>query len=187
MFAGFFNIPHFEKFEEYFQPRFAFVDVNVAKFSVVVALVSVAIAVAGRRASCGYYWKGWGPQRLSEQNPLARAGKHFLVMKYYLDVLYTDIIVGSIKGPIASAAYWVNQNVIDNVLNYSGRSAVRVGRLTYDYVDQRGVDGLVNGIATVTGESGGAVRRVQTGRLQFYALILVLAVGLFALALWIFT
>ncbi len=66
-------------------------------------------------------------------------------------------------------------------MNYSGRGAVRVGRLTYDYVDQRGVDGLVNGIATVTGESGGAVRRVQTGRLQFYALILVLAVGLFAL------
>ena len=45
----------------------------------------------------------------------------------------------------------------------------------------------MNELATVTGESGGAVRRVQTGRLQFYALILVLAVGLFALALWIFT
>ncbi len=37
VFAGFFNIPHFEKFEEYFQPRFAFVDVSVAKFNVVVA------------------------------------------------------------------------------------------------------------------------------------------------------
>ena len=63
----------------------------------------------------------------------------------------------------------------------------RLGRFTYEYVDQRGVDGVVNGLATVTGEAGGAVRRVQTGRLQFYALILVLAVGLFALALWIFT
>ena len=59
--------------------------------------------------------------------------------------------------------------------------------MTYEYVDQRGVDASVNGLATVTGESGGAVRRVQTGRLQFYALILVLAVGVFALALWIFT
>ena len=39
----------------------------------------------------------------------------------------------------------------------------------------------------MTGESGGALRRVQTGRLQFYALILVIAVGLFALSLWIFT
>jgi NADH-quinone oxidoreductase subunit L len=187
VFAGFLNMPSFMKFEEWFEPKYAFVDINVAEFSVIVATVSVLIALAGFALAYGYYWKGLGPQRLSEKNPLARAGKHFLVMKYYLDVLYTDIIVGSIKGPIARAAYWFNQNVIDNVLNYSGRSAVRVGRLTYDYIDQRGVDGLVNGIATVTGESGGAVRRVQTGRLQFYALILVLAVALFALALWVFT
>jgi NADH-quinone oxidoreductase subunit L len=108
-------------------------------------------------------------------------------MKYYLDVLYTDIIVGSIKGPIASGAYWLNQHVIDNVLNYTGRGARVIGRFTYDYIDQRGVDGLVNGLAVVTGEAGGEVRRVQTGRLQFYALLLIVAVGLFALALWIFT
>jgi NADH-quinone oxidoreductase subunit L len=108
-------------------------------------------------------------------------------MKLYLDVLYTDKIVGSIKGPIADATYWFNQHVIDNVLNYAGRGAVVAGRFTYEYIDQRGIDAAVNEIGTVTGESGGAVRRVQTGRLQFYALILVLAVGLFALALWIFT
>ena len=134
-----------------------------------------------------YYWKKMGPQGLSERNPIARAGKHFLVMKYYLDVLYTDIIVGSIKGPIASGVYWFNQHVIDNVLNYAGRGAVVAGKFTYEYIDQRGIDAAVNEIGTVTGESGGAVRRLQTGRLQFYALILVLAVGLFALALWIFT
>ena len=108
-------------------------------------------------------------------------------MKYYLDVLYTDIIVGSLKGPIADGVYWVNQHIIDNVLNYAGKGARVVGRFTYEYVDQRGVDGLVNGLATVTGEAGTEVRRVQTGRLQFYALILVIAVGLFALSLWIFT
>ncbi len=108
-------------------------------------------------------------------------------MKYYLDVLYTDIIVASIKGPIASGVYWFNQNVIDNVLNYTGRGARVLGRFTYEYIDQRGVDGLVNGLATVTGEAGSEVRRVQTGRLQFYALLLVIAVGLFALSLWLFT
>ena len=41
--------------------------------------------------------------------------------------------------------------------------------------------------AAVTGETGGVVRRIQTGRLQFYAFMLVAAVGVFALALWIFT
>ena len=45
----------------------------------------------------------------------------------------------------------------------------------------------MNGIATLTGESGGEVRKIQTGRLQFYALMLVVAVVIFAGALWIFT
>jgi hypothetical protein len=47
------------------------------------------------------------------------------------------------------------------------------------------VDGLVNDIGIVTGETGGAVRQVQTGRLQLYALMLVIAVGVFAAVLWI--
>ena len=153
----------------------------------ILAAVSVLVALLGIGAGYAYYWLGAGPQRLAERNPLARSLKRFLVMKYYLDVLYTDIIVASIKGPIADGVYWFNQHVIDNVLNYAGRGAVVAGRFTYQYIDQKGIDAAVNEIATVTGDSGGAVRRVQTGRLQFYALILVLAVGLFALALWIFT
>ncbi|HEY5173583.1 MAG TPA: hypothetical protein VIK54_17805, partial [Acidimicrobiia bacterium] len=109
------------------------------------------------------------------------------VNKYYLDVLYERVIVGGIKGPIAAGVYWFNQNVIDNVLNYTGRGAQALGRVTYDYVDQKGVDGLVNGLATLTGDSGGEVRKIQTGRLQFYALVLVVAVVVFAGVLWIST
>ena len=78
--------------------------------------------------------------------------------------------------------------MIDNVLNYTGKGAQvdrPASRTTY--IDQKGVDGLVNGLATLTGESGGEVRKIQTGRLQFYALMLVVAVVLFAGALWIFT
>jgi len=187
VFAGLLNAPGILKFEKWFQPRVAFVDVNPAKFSVILAIVSVVIALLGIGASYAYYWLGAGPQRLTERNAMARAGKHLLVMKYYLDVLYTDIIVGSLKGAIANGVYWVNQNVIDNVLNYAGKGAIGLGKFTYEYIDQRGVDGVVNGLANVTGEAGGELRKVQTGRLQFYALILVLAVGLFALALWIFT
>jgi hypothetical protein len=41
----------------------------------------------------------------------------------------------------------------------------------------------VNGIGVATEDVGGAARQLQTGRLQFYALMLVLAVGLFSLAL----
>jgi NADH-quinone oxidoreductase subunit L len=189
IFAGFINAAplHVEKFKEWFEPRVAYpVDEIVhASFSWPKAIISVAVALLGVAISYAYYWRGMGLQNFSERNALARAGKTLLVRKYYLDDLYEKVIVAGIKGPIAEATYWVNQHVIDNVLNLAGRGATALGRVTYEYVDQKGVDGLVNGLAVGTGEAGGAARQLQTGRLQFYALMLVLAVGLFSLALWI--
>ncbi|HEX2737811.1 MAG TPA: hypothetical protein VHP57_06710, partial [Acidimicrobiia bacterium] len=97
-----------------------------------------------------------------------------------------DMVVGSIKGPIARAAYWVNQHVIDRTVDLMGIGARRAGRFTYDVVDQRVVDGAVNGIADTTGETGGLLRYVQSGRVQRYALTLFAAVGLLSLALVLF-
>jgi NADH-quinone oxidoreductase subunit L len=190
---GLLNAPGIEKFNDWFTPAnslegeivFPELVLEHHDFSVPTAAISVAIALLGIGLAYAYYWRGWGPQRLSERNGLARAGKKFLVNKYYLDWLYEDVIVAAIKGPIARGAYWFNQNVIDNVLNYTGRGARALGKVTYDYVDQKVVDGLVNDIGIVTGETGGAVRQVQTGRLQVYALMLVIAVGVFAAVLWI--
>jgi NADH-quinone oxidoreductase subunit L len=184
--AGFINFPGHAKFHEWFQPRVAFPNVAEIGFSPLKAVISVGIALLGFGAAYAYYWLKLGPQNLTARNNAARAGKTFLVKKYYLDDLYENIIVRGIKGPIASAAYWVNQNIIDNVLNYTGRGAKALGEITYRYIDQDVVDGAVNGLARGTGESGTLFTRYwQTGRLQFYALMLVLAVGLFSLALWI--
>jgi NADH-quinone oxidoreductase subunit L len=186
VFIGFLNAPQLMKFEEWVQPTVAFVPVEHASFSWPIASASVLAALLGVALSWLYY-QGKLPQRLAERNALAGAGKKFLVNKYYLDWLYTDVVVAGIKGPIAAGVYWFNQHVIDNVLNYTGRGARALGRVTYDYIDQKGVDGIVNGIGVATGESGSAVRRIQTGRLQLYALMLVAAVVIFAGALWIFT
>jgi NADH-quinone oxidoreductase subunit L len=84
---------------------------------------------------------------------------------------------------MATAAYWVNQHVIDAVVNGAGRGAKVVGKFTYDNLDQRGVDGAVNGVAEITGESGGLLRYLQSGRVQRYALLLFGAVGLLSLFL----
>jgi NADH-quinone oxidoreductase subunit L len=189
LFAGFLNFPHWLRFETWFQPRIAFVEpVPSVPFNPILAIVSVSVALIGFGIALAFYTGKLPSWRdLSLRNAGARVGKTILVNKYYLDWLYTDVIVNSIKGPIAAGTYWFNQHVIDNVLNYTGRAARWAGHITYDYIDQKGVDGAVNGLATITGETGGAVRKIQTGRLQFYALMLVIAVGLFALALWIFT
>jgi NADH-quinone oxidoreductase subunit L len=191
VFAGFLNFPHWSRFATWVDPRFPtqFQEIiGEVAFNPILAATSVLGALAGAGVAWAYYTGRLVALRdLSLRNGLARAGKRLLVNKYYLDYLYEDVIVAGIRGPVAQAAYWVNQHVIDNVLNYTGRGAQALGRVTYDYVDQKGVDGLVNGLGAATGESGGVVRRIQTGRLQFYALMLVGAVGVFALALWIFT
>jgi hypothetical protein len=75
--------------------------------------------------------------------------------------------------------------VIDGVVNGVGRGAARTGRFAYDLVDQRVVDGSINAIAAGTGEAGGAMRTVQSGRVQRYALMLFAAVGVMALAVFL--
>ena len=64
-----------------------------------------------------------------------------------------------------------------------GAGAKVVGRFTYEKLDQKGVDGVVNGVAEITGESGGLLRYFQSGRVQRYALLLFAAVGLLSLFL----
>jgi NADH-quinone oxidoreductase subunit L len=176
---------HIEKFKEWVEPTVAFPQLVHPAFSWPAAGISVAIALCGIGAAYAFYWERKGLVDFTSRNALARAGKTFLVNKYYLDHLYTDLIVGSIKGPIANASYWVNQNVIDAVLNGVGRGSLSVARFTYDILDQKGVDGVVNGLAVGTGEAGGAARTVETGRLQWYALIMFCGVALFSVVLWI--
>ena len=53
-------------------------------------------------------------------------------------------------------------------------------------LDQRGVDGIVNGIGASASETGGLLRMVQSGRVQQYALMLFGAVGLLGFVLAVF-
>ena len=50
---------------------------------------------------------------------------------------------------------------------------------------KRVVDGAINGIAVETGAAGGELRKVQSGRVQRYALILFAGVGLLGLAIFL--
>src|SRR4051812_944470 len=158
-------------------------------FSIPAAAISVTIAVLGGAIGFLYYQRHLlSPlHELSERNKLARAGKTFLVNKYYLDDLYTDGIVGSIKGPIAQGAYWINQNVIDAVVNACGIGARAVGNFTYNIIDQKVVDGAVNGTGFVSEEAGAGLRTSQTGRVQNYAAFLFGALVVIGAALVAFT
>jgi NADH-quinone oxidoreductase subunit L len=186
--AGFLNAAafHVEKFAEWFEPRVSFPALTHPSFDYGAAAISLTVAVLGIGIAA-YLWfqhEELGPFRgLTQRNKAAHAGYQFLVNKYYLDELYENVVVAGIAGPIARASYWVNQHVIDAVVNGAGRGARAAGRFTYDKLDQKGVDGAVNEVAAITGESGGLLRYLQSGRVQRYALLLFAAVGLLSLAL----
>ncbi len=186
--AGLVNASAFdiEKFSEWVEPTVAFPELVHPDFELTGALLSLLCAGLGIVLAYAYWFREAGPHGLTERNRLARSGYTFLENKYYLDHLYENIIVASIKNAIARASYWVDQNVIDRAVNDVGTGAARVGRFAYDVVDQDVVDGAVNGIAVSTGETGGLLRYVQSGRVQRYALMLFAAVGLLSLALLIF-
>jgi NADH-quinone oxidoreductase subunit L len=177
---------HLEKFKEWVEPRVSFPVVVHPGFDYSKAAISLAIASLGIGVAA-YFWfqrEELGPLRgLTQRSKVAHAGYTFLENKYYLDALYENVIVAGISGGLARAAYWVNQNVIDAVVNGAGRGAKAVGNFAYNTIDQKGVDGAVNGVADITGESGGLLRYFQSGRVQRYALLMFGAVGLLSLLL----
>ena len=109
---------------------------------------------------------------LTERSRPLRAGYVFLANKYYLDALYENVIVRAVAHPIANAAYWVNQHVIDGIVNGVGRGGRKAGSLLYRYVDQDVVDGAVNGSGSVADGSGNALRPVQSGKVNQYGALL---------------
>jgi len=122
-----------------------------------------------------------GPHGLTERNRYAKAGYTFLENKYYLDHLYTGVVVGSIKGPIATATNWVNQNMIDKVVNTAGETARDSGRWVYKWVDQGAIDGSVNAVASGADASGEGLRVIQSGKVQNYGQLLFGAAAVLAI------
>ncbi len=150
------------------------------------ALLSIVFALAG--AIVGYlvcvavYERAFAAG-LTRRSKLAGGGYAFLWNKYYLDALYENVIVAGIKGPIAKGAYYINQALIDGVVNGVGVSTRRTGTWVYDNIDQKVVDGIVNGSGLAAEESGQALRPVQSGKVQQYGALLFGAAAIGALLL----
>jgi NADH-quinone oxidoreductase subunit L len=107
----------------------------------------------------------------------------FLVNKYYLDWLYEKVIVAGISGPIARGAYWVNQNVIDAIVNHTATVTREVGNVVYKRVDQGVVDRGINGAGEAAEGAGGVLRLLQSGKVQQYGALLFGAAAIGALTL----
>jgi NADH-quinone oxidoreductase subunit L len=120
---------------------------------------------------------------LTKRNKLLGAGYSFLVNKYYLDVLYERVIVRSIAYPIARGAYWINQKVLDGVVNGAGVGSKTIAGWVYRNIDQRVVDGAVNKSGEATQGVGSILRPVQSGKVNQYGALLFGAAAVGALVL----
>jgi NADH-quinone oxidoreductase subunit L len=105
------------------------------------------------------------------------AGLHrTLSNKYYVDELYGATLIG---GTFASAkALWtVDRKVVDGAVNGTGWVTLISSWLS-GLTDRTIVDGAVNFVGWVVQESSHVVRRLQTGLVQNYALLMLF--GIFA-------
>jgi NADH-quinone oxidoreductase subunit L len=120
---------------------------------------------------------------LTERNGVLRAGYNLLINKYYLDALYEKVIVKAIAGPIAAAAYWFNQNVLDGILHAVAAVSRVFSGWVYRNIDQRVVDGTVNNSGKATKGAGGVLAPVQSGKVSQYGALLFSAAAVAALVL----
>lgn len=160
------------RFEHFVEPTFAFPPLQHAEFTPWLAIASTILAAGGLFIAYQYYEKNRGPHGLTSRNKVALAGYTFLENKYYLDDLYTGVIAGSTKGPIARAANWFNQNILDGVINGIGFVARKIAGVVYVFGDQLIIDGAVNGSGQGSEGAGQLLRKIQTGKVQQYASIL---------------
>ncbi len=190
IFSGYLNAApfHIEKFHHWIESSIGVSLPEAAEFEWINAIPSITLVAAGFLVSLFLCRAVFGEadsklKGLTERNRLLGAGHRFLVNKYYLDDLYEKVIVHGVAHPIAQAAYWVNQHVIDATVDAFGRGGKRTGDWVYKNIDQRVVDGAVNGTGAAARGTGGALRPIQSGKVNQYGALLFSAAAIGALVL----
>jgi NADH-quinone oxidoreductase subunit L len=112
--------------------------------------------------------------------PVVRYVYAALVEKLFFDHLYNTVIVKGTTRVVAPICRWFDGGfdrrgqlfgVIDRILNLSAAAVARLAFFTRDWFDIRGIDGALDGLAGLTQEVGGTLRRPQTGRIRNYLLL----------------
>jgi NADH-quinone oxidoreductase subunit L len=132
---------------------------------------SLFLAVAGIAVAAAlYYWKLYPVAKIYKAlRPVA----YVLEQKYFFDKVYGFVFV---KGTVAFARAWrwFDVHIVDGAVNAFGWGAVLWAQVS-GWFDLGAVDGAVNLVGRTTRGLGRAFRRLQTGYVQEY--IVVLACG----------
>jgi NADH-quinone oxidoreductase subunit L len=153
------------------------VELGLMGFSLLVAICGIALANK-------LYVKD---PEISEQLADKWAGAHrVLSNKYYVDELYDKTVISGTFN--AGKGLWVvDRRVVDGVVNGSGWFTL-IGAWFSGLTDRSVVDGLVNLVGRMCEEGSFWFRKLQTGLVQNYALLMLFGVFAFvSMYLFIFT
>ncbi|MCC7417623.1 MAG: NADH-quinone oxidoreductase subunit L [Acidobacteria bacterium] len=139
-------------------------------------LMGLSVLIAAFGIGLAYRFYVTRPE-IAEGLAVRWAGPHRLLSnKYYVDELYGATIVSGTFGS-ADGLWTVDRRVVDGAVNGAGRLTI-VGSWASGLTDKRVVDGAVNLVGWFVQESSLVFRRLQTGLVQNYALLML--VGIFA-------
>jgi NADH-quinone oxidoreductase subunit L len=188
IFAGGVGVPHAfggsNRIESFLEPaiwagthlRLAEAHHGSAGTEILFALFSVA--VAGFGLFLAYHLVVQKPGRLNQMAKTWAGVHRVLANKYWLDEIYDATVVRLMLGS-ARGLFGFDVRVVDGAVNGAARST-RLTALLSNLADINLVDGAVHLTGAVLAGLSGTFRRLQTGLVQNYALLML--VGIFLLA-----
>jgi NADH-quinone oxidoreductase subunit L len=137
--------------------------------------LSVLVGIIGILTAYRFYVRA---PEIAENLARRWSGAHrVLSNKYYVDEIYgATVVAGTLRS--ANGLWAVDRNVVDGAVNGSGWLTVFSAWFSH-LLDKYIVDGLVNLVGAVLEESSFLFRRLQTGLIQNYALVMLFGVFAF--------
>ena len=136
---------------------------------IVIPLSFVIVILGIGLSALFYYWK-----KISAEAITAKFRPIYILFwnKYYFDEFYNGAIVAL---TVASSRFLglFDLRVIDGIVNGIGFTVREMFSRLIGWFDNTFVDGLVNWVAQITLSVGGRIRRIQTGMIQNYLLIIL--------------
>jgi NADH-quinone oxidoreductase subunit L len=178
--GGFVGVPHANLFEQWLEPTLggagaagAVHEAHAAQsIEYLLMLLSVGVAVIGFLiARAMYLTRSLSPETVTGS---VEGLYRWVYNKYYVDELYQVVFVNGLLLLTRIAALF-DQYVVDGIVNGAARVTVLVSALDGVF-DRYVVDGAVNGVAAVASFLGGRARRLQTGSINAYLYVIVIAV-----------
>ena len=162
--VGFVGAPPFYAFAR-------FLGEQADPFNIALAAIAVLSAVAGLTYAWVMYQRGWAfPDWYLRNRRIAPV----LIHQFWIDEAYQRVIVAPAM-LLADLLRKADVAVVDGIVRGFGHAGMALSGFLAVF-DRSVVDGAVDGLGSGVVGSGGQVRRIQTGNVQTYLLLLVASI-----------